>query len=78
MLGYIRGKYDTIPIPGAEVQLNEGDLISAANNEKDRLIDNLRGYLEATSRDKLLERQSLEGDYKQKELNKVPFPIYIG
>jgi hypothetical protein len=78
MLGYIRGKYDTIPIPGADVQLNEADLISAANSEKDKLIENLRTYLEATSRDKLLERQSLEGDYKQKELNKVPFPIYIG
>jgi hypothetical protein len=78
MLGYIRGKYDTIPIPGAEVQLNEADLIASANSEKDKLIENLRTYLDATSRDKLLERQSLEGDYKQKELSKVPFPIYIG
>ena len=78
MLGYIRGKYDTIPIPGADVNLNEADLISAANGEKDKLIDNLRDYLESTSREKLLERQALEGDYKQKELGKVPFPIYIG
>ena len=78
MLGYIRGKYDSIPIPGADVQLNEADLISAANSEKDKLIENLRVYLESTSREKLLERQSLEGDYKQKELGKVPFPIYIG
>ena len=78
MLGYIRGKYDTIPIPGAEVQLNEADLISAATSEKDKLIDNLRTYLDQTSRTKLLEAQALEADYKQKELNQVPFPIYIG
>jgi hypothetical protein len=26
----------------------------------------------------LLERRSLETDYRQKELAQVPFPIYIG
>ena len=78
MLGYIRGKYDTIPIPGSEVQLNEGDLITAASSEKEKLIENLRVYLDSTSRTKLLEAQSLQADYKQKELNQVPFPIYIG
>ena len=31
-----------------------------------------RDYLESTSREKLLERQALEGDYKQKELGKIP------
>lgn len=78
MLGYIRGKFDTVPIPGAEVTLNQGDLISAASAEKDALIERLRLYLDETSREKLLERRSLEGDYVEKEFSKVPFPIYIG
>ena len=30
MLGYVRGKYTTVPIPGAEVTLNHADLITAA------------------------------------------------
>ena len=34
MLGYIRGKYNTIPIPGSEVTLNSVDLIQSAINEK--------------------------------------------
>lgn len=78
MLGYVRGKYGTLPIPGAEVTLNSGDLITAATSEKNLLLDRLRAYLEETSREKLLERRSLEADYKQKELNMVPQPIFIG
>lgn len=78
MLGYIRGKYGTIPIPDANVTLNQSDLISAATAEKNALIERLRGYFDETSRDKLLERRSLEGDFLQKELNKVPYTIYIG
>jgi len=78
VLGYVRGKYGTVPIPGAEVTLNHADLITAATAEKNLLIERLRGYLEETSREKLLERRSLEADYKQKELNLVPQPIFIG
>jgi hypothetical protein len=78
MLGYVRGKYGTIPIPGAEVTLNHADLITAATAEKNLLLERLRGYLDETSRDKLLERRALEADYKTKELNMVPQLIFIG
>jgi hypothetical protein len=78
ILGYVRGKYDTIPIPGAEVKLNSGDLIASGKAEKDALMERLKLYLEDTSRDKLLERRALEADYKQKELNLVPQLIYVG
>ena len=77
MLGYIRGKYGTVPIPDGSVTLNQSDLLSAATAEKNALIERLRAYLDETSRDKLLERRSLEGDYLEKELNKVPYTIYI-
>ena len=78
MLGYIRGKYDTVPIPGSEVQLNEADLITAATSEKQALIDRLRAYLDETSREKLLERRSLETEFRKVELTEVPNVIYIG
>ena len=42
------------------------------------LITRLREYLEQTSREKLLERRALETDHRMKELNAVPYPIYIG
>lgn len=78
MLGYVRGKYGTVPIPGAEVTLNHADLIAAGTAEKNALVERLRGYLEETSREKLLERRAAESDFKQKELSQAPYFIYIG
>ena len=78
MLGYVRGKYDTVPIPNDTVKLNQSDLIAAATGEKERLIDRLRAYLGETSREKLLERRAAESKFIQEELSNVPFPIYIG
>ena len=78
MLGYVRGKYGTVPIPGSEVTLNQADLITAATAEKNALVEKLRTYLEETSREKLLERRAAESDYKQKELSQSPYFIYIG
>ncbi len=77
MLGYIRGKYSTVPIPDAEVTLNQQDLLSSATADKNALIERLRGYFDETSRTKLMENRALEGDYLEKELNKVPYTIYI-
>ena len=78
MLGYVRGKYQTVPIPGAEVSLNQGDLISAATSEKDALINRLREYFDQTSRQSMLERRSAESDARMNELDKVPMTIFIG
>lgn len=78
MLGYIRGKYTTVPIPDAEVTLNQADLLASATADKNALIERLRAYFDDTSRDKLLERKANENDFLQKELNKVPYTIYIG
>ena len=78
MLGYVRGKYQVVPIPGDNVSLNAPDLINAASNEKERLIDRLRDYLGETSREKLLERRAAESKFVQEELSNVPFPIYVG
>ena len=78
MLGYIRGKYSTIPIPDADVTLNQSDLLSSATADRAALIERLRNYFDETSRSSLLERKANEDDFLQKELNKVPYTIYIG
>jgi hypothetical protein len=78
MLGYVRGKYGTIPIPNSDVTLNQSDLIAAATSEKSTLIERLRTYLDETSRMALLERRAKEGESKMLELQKVPYTIFIG
>ena len=78
MLGYVRGKYTTVPIPGAEVTLNQSDLLTSATADKNALIEKLRQYFDETSREALLERRKNESDYAQSELNKSPMTIFIG
>jgi hypothetical protein len=78
MLGYVRGKYGSIPIPDSTVTLNQSDLITAATSEKTSLVERLRGYFDETSRKSLLERRAQEAEFKQTELKQVPYTIYIG
>ena len=78
MLGYVRGKYSQIPIPGSEVTLNQSDLISAATSEKTSLIERLRTYFESTSRKTLLQKKAEEGEAQNKTLGQAPMTIYIG
>jgi hypothetical protein len=79
ILGYVRGKYNnSIPIPGDETQLNAPDLLTSADKDKNLLIDRLRAYFEETSRKKLLENRALESEQLQKELNYVPYTIFVG
>ena len=76
-LAYIRGKYSTVPIPGAEVTLNQADLLADARTEKEKLLEVLRATLSDASRKTQLENQALEAENVQKTLNNVPMGIYI-
>ena len=79
ILGYVRGKYgNEIPDPNEKLTLNAPDLLSSAKDTKDALIERLRAYFDETSRKKLLENRSLESEYLQKELNYVPYTIFVG
>lgn len=78
LLGAIRQKYQTIPIPGAEVTLDGGELRQEAAAEKTELITQLRENLEATSRSSILEKQATQAQQINDSLMKAPMFIYIG
>ena len=78
MLGYVRGKYSTIPIPGDTVTLNQNDLLSSATATKDALILRLREYFDQTSQQSLLERRAAESRARVEEINYVPNLIFVG
>ena len=78
ILGYVRGKYSTIPIPNADLTLNQADLLAAATAEKTALLERLRAYFDETSRANMLERKVREADAVLRELDQVPRVIYIG
>jgi len=78
MLGYVRGKYSTVPIPDQNMTLNQSDLLSAATAEKQALIERIRAYFDETSKRSLLERRSQESDFRRQEISNVPMTIFIG
>ena len=78
LLGAIREKYSTIPIPDAEVSLDGAALRAEAQVEKDALITQLRENLEELGRKNQFEIRKNEADYHQDMLRKVPLKLYVG
>jgi hypothetical protein len=78
MLGYVRGKYASIPMTlDNEVTLNGADLISAAQTEKEGLITELTEVLDSMSRQAQLERKTAEKDALSSQLTAIPLKIYV-
>jgi hypothetical protein len=78
MLGYVRGKYGSMPIGNSEATLNSADLISAAGTEKQVLVDQLRTMLDTMTRAKLLEAKRMETEALSVSLNGTPLAVFIG
>jgi len=82
ILGLIRSKFGSIPVPGAEVSLNGSELISQGREDRDKLITTLREMLDTMTYDKLIEMQATRSENMNKQLKYVPMPngkaIFIG
>ena len=78
LLGAIREKYSSVPIPDGEVNLDGAALRAEAQVEKDMLMTQLRENLEEMSRKNVFEKQAHESEHHQDMLRKVPLKIYVG
>ena len=75
VLGLVRSKFGSIPIPNGDLQLNGSDLLSQAQGEKDKLITSLKEMLDSLTYDKLLETQAAETGNMTTILKTVPIPL---
>ncbi len=78
VLGQVRGKYAPIPIPNSELTLNGPALMAESQQEKDRLLEQLRETLDEAGLAKQLEKQAANEQHKKEILGKVPLFIYSG
>jgi len=76
LLGLIRGKVQSIPIPNAEIMLNHDILISTGREDQDKLREELKLYLDEMTYDKISLREAEKAEALQRELSKVPLLIY--
>jgi len=77
-LGGIRGKFPNIPIPNSEVSLDGESLRSEGINEREKLIEELRDFLDKSGKRAQMEAKDETDEHMQKILHKIPLPIYIG
>jgi hypothetical protein len=72
LLGTIRSKYDSIPIPNAELKLDGERLKTEAKEEKEKHITSLKEWLDSMTYDKMLELHALRGENIMKQLRCIP------
>ena len=68
MLGQIRGKFTTLPIPGESVTLNHADLLSQAREEQENLKTKLQEMLKETEYVALIREDSEKAEAAANEL----------
>lgn len=82
ILGHVRNKYKSIPIPNADLQLDGGELITQAREDKEKLLIEIKEFLENLTYDKMLENSATRAENIMKQLKMVPQSmgraIYIG
>ena len=77
MLGLVRGKYTSVPIPGAETTLNGADLIAQGNEKRLALVTDLKELLISMGREVKTQAESVIATSMQQQLSKVPNYIYV-
>ena len=78
MLGQIRSKFATIPIPGESVTLNGSDLIAQAQSEQQTLREELKTTLSEMTYSRLAQNDADLMDASVKVHEKVPLTVYVG
>lgn len=78
MEGLLRRMMGNIPIPNNELHMDGPEMVVDARAEQDALRQELRDILEELTYDKLAARQAELGDLLERQLAKVPLPIYVG
>lgn len=75
ILGLVRSKFDTIPIPNSDLKLNGEALVTQAREDKEKLIEYLKEYLGELTHDKLLEKDAAKAESVNKMLKFIPSPV---
>jgi len=78
ILGQVRSKFSTIPIPNDSVTLNGDALITQARDEQDKLKTELKELLDALTYGQLAQGDAEIVDATSKVFQQVPVPIFIG
>ena len=75
LLGQVRSKFASVPIPSGDLNLNGADLVSQGREDQTRLRDQLVELLDSLTYSKLLEGQATDAENIRRALNTMPMPL---
>lgn len=75
LLGLIRSKFSSVPVPNAEITLNGDALVSQGREDQEKLSDQLLEFLNELTYDKIAEREAAISENIQKQLRMIPMPL---
>lgn len=80
LLGQVRSKFSSVPIPDSELTLNGDALISQGREDKEKYRTELKELLDALTYDKLIAMEADKADNLMRQLKHIPIfkPIVMG
>lgn len=75
LLGQVRSKFSSVPIPNADLTLNGSALIGEGREDQTRLRDQLVELLDSLTYGKLLEGQATDAENIMRTLKTMPMPL---
>jgi len=78
MLGQVRGKFASIPIPGNDLTLNASELLSQAQNEQQVLREELKTTLDELTYKQIVSDQATMSNQVTETNKHIPMGIYHG
>jgi hypothetical protein len=74
LLGLVRSKFGSVPIPGGDLSLNGTDLVSQGREEKTNLKTELKEMLDTMTYDAMIESEAGQIENLQNILRHIPPP----
>jgi len=78
LLGIIRSKYASLPLPNGEVSMDGEGLKAEGREEKANALEELKEFLDSVSLAEGARKEQEVAESQQQVLNKAPLKIYIG
>ncbi len=78
MLGLVRSKFASLPIPGNDITLNGSDLISQSKEEQEKLREELKEVLNQLTYQQLAEDSAGVVENSNKIMQQIPAAVFVG
>lgn len=78
MLGLVRSKFATLPIPGNDITLNGTDLVNQGKEEQEKLREELKEVLNQLTYQQLAEDSAGVVENSNKIMQQIPAAVFVG